>query len=447
MSAYRRELGLFSATMSVVGGIIGSGIFLNPSIVAQRLPTGGWVLAAWGAGAVIALLGAFIFAELGQRMPKVGGGYAYLRAAFGPLPGFLYGWALLLIMATGAAAAVAMTFANYLQALTGFSATLIPAVAAGALILLSLLNMAGVRPAAWTLNVLTVLKLTALVTLIAAGLLLGGSAESGATQHAAPSTQYAPLGIAFASALVPILFSYGGWQQTNFVAEEIRNPETTLPRALLLGVVIVVLVYCLANAAYLRTLGHAGLAASHAPAGDTMAAVLGPWGRTFITAGITISTFGFLDLVILVSPRVYQAMAADGLFFKSFARISPRTGTPTIAIAFQGVWAVALLFTKSYGQLLDYVTFADWIFFGATAATLLVLRRRPSPPGFRAPAAPLAVTLFVAAAAYVVVGSIAADPGNAIRGAGLLVLGIPVYLFWRWRGGLAQEQSTGAQDA
>ena len=379
MSAYRRELGLFSATMSVVGGIIGSGIFINSSIVAQRLPSAGWVLAAWGAGGVVALLGAFIFAELGQRMPKVGGGYAYLRAAFGPLPGFLYGWALLLIMATGAAAAVAMTFATYLQALTGFAPSFIPAIAAGALLLLSALNMAGVRPAAWTLNVLTVLKLAALVALIGAGLFLSGasgSASAATTASVATTgTTHAPIYLAFASALVPILFSYGGWQQTNFVAEEIKEPETTLPRALLLGVLIVVAVYCLANAAYLRTLGHAGLAQSTAPAGDTMAAVLGPWGRTFITAGIAISTFGFLDLVILVSPRVYQAMAADGLFFKSFARISPKTGTPLTAIAFQGLWAVALLFTKSYGQLLDYVTFADWIFFGATALTLLVLRR------------------------------------------------------------------------
>jgi basic amino acid/polyamine antiporter, APA family len=439
VSAYRRELGLFSATMSVVGGIIGSGIFINSSIVAQRLPSGGWVLAAWGAGGVVALLGAFIFAELGQRMPKVGGGYAYLREAFGPLPGFLYGWALLLVIATGAAAAVAMTFATYLQALTGFSTTFIPAIAAAALVLLSVLNMSGVRPAAWTLNVLTVLKLAALVAVIGAGLMLGASTEA-VIPDAPRTTHDAPLVLAFATALVPILFSYGGWQQTNFVAEEIREPETTLPKALLFGVLIVVLVYCLANAAYLRTLGHAGLAASTAPAGDTMAAVLGPWGRTFITAGITISTFGFLDLVILVSPRVYQAMAADGLFFKSFARISPWTGTPMVAIAFQGIWAVALLFTKSYGQLLDYVTFADWIFFGATAVTLLVLRRRPAQPGYRAPAAPVAVALFVAAAGYVVVGSIRQDPGNALRGAGLLALGVPVYLFWRWRGGLAPKQ-------
>ncbi|HEU4570088.1 MAG TPA: amino acid permease [Gemmatimonadales bacterium] len=436
-ATYRRELGLFSATMSVVGGIIGTGIFLNPSHVAQRLPSAGWSLAAWATGGVIALLGAFIFAELGQRMPKVGGGYAYLREAFGPLPGFLYGWALLLIMATGAAAAVAMTFATYLQALTGYPPALVPAVAAAALVALSLLNIAGVRPAAWTLNVLTVLKLLALVTLIGAGLFLGGPERLAAVSYPAPATPSGPLYLLFANALVPILFSYGGWQQTNFVAEEIRDPEKTLPRALLLGVLIVVAVYVLANAAYLRTLGHAGLAASTAPASDTMALTLGGWGRTFITAGIVISTFGFLDLVILVSPRVYQAMAADGLFFRSFARISPRTGTPVTAIAFQGLWAVALLFTKTYGQLLDYVTFADWIFFGTTALTLLVLRRRPAAEGFRAPAAPLMVGLFVAAAAYVVVGSIANDRANALIGAGLLALGVPVYLFWRKRGGLA----------
>jgi APA family basic amino acid/polyamine antiporter len=439
VSSYRRELGLFSATMSVVGGIIGTGIFLNPSIVAQRLPTGGWVLAAWATGGVIALLGAVIFAELGQRMPRVGGGYAYLREAFGPLPGFLYGWALLLIMATGAAAAVAMTFANYLQALTGYPVAYIPGIAAAALIALSALNMAGVRPASWTLNILTVLKLAALVILIGAGLLLGGPALLAATSYPVPEVPEGPIFLLFANALVPILFSYGGWQQTNFVAEEIREPEKTLPRALLLGVVIVVAIYVLANGAYLNTLGHAGLAASTAPASDTMALTLGSWGRTFITAGIVISTFGFLDLVILVSPRVYQAMAADGLFFRSFARISPRTGTPLIAIGFQGLWAVALLFSKSYGQLLDYVTFADWIFFGTTALTLLVLRRRPAPDGFRAPAVTLTVWLFVAASAYVVYGSIRNDATNALIGAGLLLLGVPVYHFWRRRGGLASR--------
>ena len=180
---------------------------------------------------------------------------------------------------------------------------------------------------------------------------------------------------AVAAALVPVLFSYGGWQQTNFIAEEIIEPEKNLPRALVLGVVVVVLVYVMANAAYLGALGVAGLAASSAPAADTMEVLLGPAGRIVITAGIVFSTFGFLNLVILVTPRVFQAMAADGLFFERFARLHPRFRTPVPAIVFLGVWSAILVYTGQYGALLDYVVFADWIFFGLTALTLVVFRR------------------------------------------------------------------------
>jgi len=187
--------------------------------------------------------------------------------------------------------------------------------------------------------------------------------------------------VAVGSALVPILFAYGGWQQTNFVAEEIVEPEKNLPRALILGVVGVVAVYLLANVAYLRTLGAGGLAASAAPAADAMERALGAPGKTLISAGIAVSTFGFLNLVILVSPRVYQAMAADGLFFPGFARLHPEYRTPGAAIVFQELWAILLVTTGSYGQLLDYVVFGDWIFFGLTVATLFVDRRREGARG------------------------------------------------------------------
>jgi APA family basic amino acid/polyamine antiporter len=235
-----------------------------------------------------------------------------------------------------------------------------------------------------------------------------------------------------------VLFAYGGWQQTNFVAEEMVAPERDLPRALVGGVLLVALVYLAVNLAYLRTLGAAGLAASRAPAADTMAAHFGPTGRALIAGGIAVSTFGFLNLAILVTPRVYQAMARDGLFFARFATLHPRFRTPVAALAAQGAWAVALLLSGSYGQLLDYVTFADWIFFGAAAATLLVYRRRDSaggPAGFRAPLYPASVLLFIAAAAYVVAGAVVADPGNAARGTILLSLGVPVYAYWRSRRG------------
>ncbi len=240
---------------------------------------------------------------------------------------------------------------------------------------------------------------------------------------------------AVGAALVPVLFSYGGWQQTNFIAEEIIEPEKNLPRALVLGVVVVVLVYVLANAAYLGALGVTGLAASSAPAADTMEVLLGPAGRVVITAGIVVSTFGFLNLVILVTPRVFQAMAADGLFFEKFAQLHPRFRTPVPAIVFLGVWSSVLVYSGQYGALLDYVVFADWIFFGLTALTLVVFRRRDGMAGvrFRVPVFPVAMTVFVGVAGYVVVGSILSNPGNAVRGAGLLALGLPVYLYWRSR--------------
>ncbi|MGE5927607.1 MAG: APC family permease, partial [Gemmatimonadota bacterium] len=235
-----------------------------------------------------------------------------------------------------------------------------------------------------------------------------------------------------------VLFSIGGWQQTNFIAEEIIAPERNLPRALIIGVTGVVIVYLLANYTYLATLGAAGLAASDAPASDSMTRLVGEGGRALITAGIVVSTFGFLNLVILVTPRVIQAMAADGLFIPRLAQLHPRYRTPSAAIVLQGVWALILVQSGRYGALLDYVVFADWIFFGMTAAALFVYRARertgaPRYDGFRAPGHPVLPALFIAAALYVVIGSISSNPGNALRGAGLLALGVPVFLWSRRR--------------
>ncbi len=437
---YARRLGLFSATMLVVGGIVGSGIFLNPAVVARRTGTAPLTLGTWLLGAVIALLGATIFAELGRRRPQVGGGYAYLRDAFGPLPAFLYGWALLLAIATGAVAAVAVTFARYSAPLFGLGDRAHSALAIGAVVALSIVNALGVEMGAATQNVFTVLKLAALgLLLVGACFIPAGALPSLPTPIAAVPLD-PPVGIAatlltVSTALVPVLFSYGGFQQANFVAGELRDPERTLPKALILGVLVVVVVYLATNVAYLRALGVAGLAGSLAPAADTMTLVAGERGRRLIAAGIAASTFGFLNLVILVSPRVYQTMARDGLFFASFARLHPRLRTPVTAIIWQGAVAVALILSGSYGQLLDWVTFADWIFFGATALTLVVFRRRDAASGapdvgYRAPLYPAGIALFVLAAAYVVLGSIVSNPGNALRGGLLLALGVPVFLYW-----------------
>ncbi|MBA3521019.1 MAG: amino acid permease, partial [Gemmatimonadales bacterium] len=240
---------------------------------------------------------------------------------------------------------------------------------------------------------------------------------------------------------VPILFTYGGWQQTNFIAEEMIEPERNLPRALVLGVAVVVAVYLLANLAYLRVLGTAGLAASAAPAADLMRTLLGPAGGTLMAAGIAASTFGFLNLVILVTPRVLQAMAADGVFFPRLARLHPVHRTPGAAIIALAGWAIVLTLSGSFSQLVDYVAFADWIFFGLTVAGLFVYRSRDKQGGltagsagqFRVPAYPWTPALFVAAALFVVASSIVANPGNALIGTGLLGLGVPVYLYWKRR--------------
>ena len=418
----------------VVGGIIGSGIFLNPALVAERVHTAELTLAVWVFGGGIAMIGGLVFAELGARRPLAGGGYVYLRDAYGRLPAFMYAWTLLLVIATGAIAAVAVTFASYTAALLGLGASARLPLAVGSIVVLSIINYVGVRPGAITQNVLTVLKLGALAILIVAGLALAPAAPVSEALPALPKEQVL---LALGAALVPVLFAFGGWQQTNFVAEELIEPERNLPRALLAGVGIVITVYLLANLAYLRTLGVAGLARSSAPAADAIEALLGPSGRSLIAAGVATSTFGFLNLVILVSPRVYQAMARDGLFFPSLARLHRRYRTPSAAIAFQGAWAIVLTLTGRYGDLLDYVVFGDWIFFAAVASTVFVFRSREkrgsegSALRFRMPGFPLLPIVFILAALYVVVGSVASNPANALKGSALILLGVPVFLFWR----------------
>lgn len=316
--SYRRTLGLFSGTMAVVGGIIGSGIFINSAIVAQRVGTASLTLGVWILGGLLALIGAFCFGELGQRRPEAGGQYVYIREALGPLPAFLYAWALLLVIATGAIAAVAVTFANYTSALLGLAPSASLPLAGSAILVLTIVNYVGVKPAAITTNIFTILKLGALAFLIVVGLFVVGDGSEPASAGFGIEN-FNPF-VAVATALVPVLFAYGGWQQTNFIAEEIIEPRRNLPRALVFGVIIVVAVYLLANLTYVKVLGVSGLAASTAPAADVLRSRLGPIGGTIISFGIAASAFGFLNLVIMVSPRVYRTMAADGLFFPSFAR-------------------------------------------------------------------------------------------------------------------------------
>lgn len=434
---FKRALGPFDATMVVIGGIIGSGIFINPYIVAQRLDTPALVLGAWAAGGAIALAGAFAYAELGALFPRAGGQYVYLRDAYHPLAGFLYGWALLALIESGAVAAVAITFASYALRLVGRPDVSPIPLAIASIVALSLVNVLGVKPGSRLLNVLVVLKVAALVVLIGAGA-LAPSAPGWWTAARETTATGMATAVGFGAALIPILFAYGGWQNANYVAEEIRDPQRNLPVSLLAGTITVVIVYVLVNAVYLRALGLEGLAATTTPASSAAAGLFGGWGDDFVTAAIAISTFGFLDLAILAPTRVYYAMAADGVFLPGLAQLHPVYRTPWLAIVIQSTWSCILAISGTYEELLNYVVFADWIFFGLTVATLFVFRRRHPVEGraagsYRALGYPVVPALFVLVSAAVVLSVVRSDPGSALRGVLLLAAGVPVFFWFRSR--------------
>jgi APA family basic amino acid/polyamine antiporter len=431
---YLRRLGVFDTTMVVIGGIIGAGIFLNPAIVAQRVHSSAFILVTWIIGGGVALIGALAFAELGARRPEAGGGYVYLTEAFGPVYAFLYGWTFLFIINSGGIAAVSVTFARYTVDLFGMSTVYIKPLAAGLLVALAVVNFFGIRSGSVTQNIFTVLKLVALGVLIFAGVFLarGGTNVTGPSETIKGFGTVRALGIA----LIPVLFAYGGWQYSNNIASEIVDPERTLPRALTIGILVVIAVYVLANVAYIKALGPTGLAGSLAPAADTMRIVMGRVGGALMAAGIIVSTIGFVNSGILSAPRMLQAMSADGLFFNAVARLHPRYRTPTLGIVIQAVWAVALALSGTYGQLLDYVVFGDWIFFGLIVATVFAYRRRDARTGvtpgvFRMPGYPVLPALFCIVAVYVVASAIWSNPRNALLGMVLIALGTPAYAYWR----------------
>lgn len=456
-----RRIGLFDATMVVMGGIIGAGIFMSPYVVARQVHTPLLILGAWIAGGLIALLGAFIWAELAALRPDVGGQYAYLRDAFHPVLGFLYGWVLLLVIQTGGMAVVAVTFARYFLELTRWP---LPewTVAVIALALLTIINCAGIRPGAKVQSALTVLKIGAIAALIAAGVwwiarphaLVGTLVAGQPTTGPSAITPHAFLRSSdsfssFLTAMVPVLFAFGGWQTVNFIAGEVREPRRNLPRALLYGVLGVVVLYVGVNFVCVSVLGAQGLAATTTPASAVMRAAWGAAGARIIALGIAVSTLGFLSQSILTAPRVYFAMAEDKAFFRTVAHVNPRTHVPDVAIILQSVWTVVIALSGRYEQILNYVTSMDWLFFGLTALTLFVFRGRPRPytdklsletqssrletSVFRTPGHPLTTMAFVVAAFGVVINTVYRYPSNTLIGFAILLAGIPVYGFWRRR--------------
>ncbi|HVR39547.1 MAG TPA: amino acid permease [Thermoanaerobaculia bacterium] len=415
MPTLARRLGAFDATMIVMGGIIGSGIFINPYVVARQVHSPALILGAWIAGGAIALLGAFVYAELAQLRPDVGGQYAYLRDAYHPALAFLYGWALLLVVQSGGMAAVAVTFARYTIELTGLA---MPEWLLGSatLLALTIINCRGVRSGTNTQTALMLLKLAAIAMLLVAGATVFRSTNL--TTHVSNTDGL----MSFAAAMTPVMFAYGGWQTASFMSGELVRPKRDLAIGMLAGVIGVIAVYVAVNIVCLGTLGADGLAATTTPASTTMRAALGDTGATLIAIGIAISTLGFLSQGMLTAPRVYYAMAADGLFFPAIARVDEKTRVPALAIALQGIVAIVIAVSGTYEQILGYVVSVDFIFFGLTGIALFIFRRR------------IIALLFAVACWLVVAGTVAKSPVNSAIGFAILLAGLPAYAFWRRRG-------------
>jgi APA family basic amino acid/polyamine antiporter len=443
-----RRLGLFDATMIVMGGIVGSGIFVNPYVVARQVHTPALIVGAWLAGGLIALAGAFVYAELAGRRADVGGQYAYLRDAYHPAVAFVYGWALLLVIQTGGMAAVAVTFARYFREVThvplGDSA-----LAGLSLAALVVINCLGVRSGSSVQNGLMVLKIAAVAALVGAGLFFAGRPASATVAVAAPVSL--SLVASFGAAMTPVMFAFGGWQTASFVAAEMRNPRRDLARGLVIGVVGVIVMYVAVNVVCVLALGADGLAKTTTPASAVMRMAFGERGATLIALGIAISTLGFLSQGMLTAPRVYFAMADDGVFFRGVAWLHPRTRAPVAAIALQGVLALAIALTGTYEQILNYVVSVDFVFFGLTAGTIFVFRRRAANDarslasderggdgrgdrGARVPGHPFTTAAFIAACALIVLSTTYEYPANSAVGLGIMLAGVPVYLLWRRRG-------------
>ena len=432
MAGFTRSLTLFDMTMIAIGGSIGSGIFLTPATIARDVGSPWLIVAVWVLGGLITLAGALTFSEAAAMLPEAGGQYVYLTRAYGGLVGFLFGWAYFVVVNAGGLGALAVAFATYLGFFIPLSPAASKAVAIASLLLLSGVNVAGVKAGAMFANVFTVLKLVGLAGLVAVGLALG----SPRTTDFSLTLAGAPDGVASALALgmVGVLWSYGGWQHATYASAEVRNPRRTLPLAMTLGAAAVTATYLLANLAYMFLLTPAEMAVSPRVAADAVGTVLGPIGGRLISLAILVSTFGVIGIYTLTAPRIYYAMAADGVFFRKVAEIHPRFGTPAFAIMAQSLWAAVLvLFWGTFENLISYVVFTDWIFFALAGASVMVLRR--TMPGaarpYRVPGYPWVPLFFVATSVWFVAMTLMSKPAQAWAGLGFLGLGVPVYYLWK----------------
>ncbi len=413
------------ATAMVVGIIIGASIFVQPSEITRLVPDAGGIALVWALAGVLTLIGALICAELSSAFPRTGGVYVFLRDVFGLPVGFLWGWAMFWSMHTGIIAAIAVVFARYVGYFIPLGPTGIRIVAVAAIVGLSAFNCLGIRHGSRLQTIVTGAKLAAIALLIIGGLTIApGSAN--------PASSPADFGISeVLLGLVAGLFAFGGWHMVSYTAEETVNPERTIPRALVLGTLIVTACYIALNAIYLRVLSIDGVTASTRIAADAAETLVGPAGATLVAMLVMLSTFGAVNGIILAGPRVYFSMANDGFFLKWAAALHPRFGTPARAIALQTVWASVLVMTDTYRGLFTRVVYTEWIFFGLLAVAVMLLRRRPGyAPPFRMPWAPVLPFAFAASCVAIVVNQVISEPVSSLIGLAAVAAGVPVYYLW-----------------
>jgi basic amino acid/polyamine antiporter, APA family len=433
-----RTLGTRDLTLLVVGNVIGSGIFLVPSsVLAQSGESVPIAMTVWLVGGVLSLLGALSYGELGAMDGggKAGGLYAYIRDGFGPFPAFLYGWTLFFVIGAGTIATLAVAAANYMTQFMPMSSTQKSIAAVTLIVIMTVINVRSTRESANVQNLATGIKVLAILVISALLFMLGKGSAAAPVAHTVTPASFSGVGLS----IISVLWAYEGWQYVTFVSAEAREPQRSLPRAIMFGTLSLIAIYLIANFAYLAALGPARVAASHRVAGEAVATVFGPTAGGLIAAVIIVSMYSAAHSTVITVPRVYFAMAQDGLFFKRLAEVHPRYNTPALAIVTSCAWAAVLAMTGTFEQLLTYVVFIGWIFYALGAAAVIALRiKRPDAERpFKVPGYPLTPVLFVLAAAVIVINTIVSQPKQAAIGIAVVLAGAPAYVIWRRRLGAA----------
>jgi APA family basic amino acid/polyamine antiporter len=428
----KRTLTLLDSTMINIGTIIGSGIFLVPMTIALYMHSTSLTILVWLVAGILTLFGALSIAELGAAMPRAGGQFVYLKEAYSPFWGFLYGWSSFWVINSASIAALAVAFATYLGYFAPLTPIQIKLIAIASIAVFTLLNIYGLRTGVWAQNIITFLKIGALLAIICLGLFLSGG-ETANFQPLMPDRSFTSLVPLFGLALVATLWSYDGWIEITYIGGEVKDPGRNIPLSLLVSTLILIGIYILVNIVFIFLLSLPTIAQSELVASEAISVVLGSSGTTLVVLIILVSTLGGVHVNVLCCPRIYYAMARENLFFRSLAELHPKHGTPALSLVVQGIWSSLLVFSGTFDQLITYVVFASWIFYAMSCAGVIVLRRkRPDMPRpYRTWGYPIVPMVFVLFAGFLVLNTIVSDLRDALIGAGLILTGLPAYLYWK----------------